>query len=389
MKFLLLHGPNNDFLYESGRMSNWIKRLQLAGISVNPFVMPLKVKGIRMPWHQLDFAWKSKNKDLLNYYDDLARVSEGYDVLLDFGGGNLHPDFLKQLKIITVFQFNDDPEASEHWSKPVAHAYDICAIGNIAAIETYKSWGIEHVYWTPHGFFQDDYKPNKSIDELFTQPRDVDVSLLCERLTLYRKRNVDKYVADFPQGVYYGRGWPKGFLPEKERVPLLQRTKIGINIHNSTGPINYRTYYLPANGILQICDNKSHLGKIYELNKEVVGFDNIDEAIDLTRYYLSHENDRLEIAIAGYKRVLIDYNEVAAFNKIIEAVNVYTKSKENIERNIRVSGSISIPEKENAFQQFLFALKYLKTDMIFKTLNFFHHKLPRYIGVIKNAIHNK
>ena len=89
----------------------------------------------------------------------------------------------------------------------------------------------------------------------------------------------------------HGAGWPKGFLPEKERVPLLQRTKIGVNIHNSTGPINFRTYYLPANGVMQICDNKKHLPMVFELNKEVVGFDSIEEAIDLCRYYLEHDEE--------------------------------------------------------------------------------------------------
>ncbi len=64
----------------------------------------------------------------------------------------------------------------------------------------------------------------------------------------------------------------------------MQRTRVGINIHNSTGPINFRTFYLPANGVLQICDNKSHLGRIFELGREVVGYQEIAEAIELCRY---------------------------------------------------------------------------------------------------------
>ncbi len=267
-------------------------------------MIELDIKGSRWPWHIMDYKWRAGDAQLLAFYDDLARVSESYDVLLNFGGINLHPDFLRQLKIISALFFVDDPEASKYYSQPIAHAYDVCLIGNIAALEMYRSWGIEHVYWVPLGFWDDDFMKEKSFDEIFSQRRDVDVSLLCERLTQYRKRNVDKYVRAFPQGAYYGKGWPNGFLPEKERVPLLQRTKIGVNIHNSTGPINYRTFYLPANGILQICDNKSHLGQIYKLNKEVMGFNNIDEAIELTRYYFAHENERIEIAMAGYKKAV-------------------------------------------------------------------------------------
>jgi hypothetical protein len=73
---------------------------------------------------------------------------------------------------------------------------------------------------------------------------------------------------------------------------------------------------------MQICDNKSHLGAVYELGKEIVGFDTVEECIDLCRYYLAHDRERREIAANGWRRALRDYNEVAAFAwrmRLIEA----------------------------------------------------------------------
>ena len=67
---------------------------------------------------------------------------------------------------------------------------------------------------------------------------------------------------------------------------------------------------------MQLCDNNSHLGQLFELGKEVVGFDTVDEAIDLGRYYLAHERERREIAAAGFARSVRDYNEVAVFRRI-------------------------------------------------------------------------
>ena len=110
-------------------------------------------------------------------------------------------------------------------------------------------------------------------------------------------------------------------LREEEKIPLYQKTKIGPNFHNSTGPINYRLYTLPANGVMQLCDNKSHLGSIFELDKEVVGFNTVEEAIELTKYYLSHENERVDIAVAGWKRALKDYNEYAVFGLVEKFVS--------------------------------------------------------------------
>jgi len=77
---------------------------------------------------------------------------------------------------------------------------------------------------------------------------------------------------------------------------------------------------LPANGVLQICDNRSHLGNIFELGTEVVGYDTIDEAVEYCHYYLAHEDERRCIAAAGFRRALRDYNEVAAFLHVIGAV---------------------------------------------------------------------
>ena len=88
---------------------------------------------------------------------------------------------------------------------------------------------------------------------------------------------------------------------------FLTNTQLGINIHNSTGPVNLRTFYLPANGVLQLCDNKSNLGKIFELDKEVIGFDSIEECIEKCHYYLHHKEEQRIIALSGWKRVLKDY----------------------------------------------------------------------------------
>jgi spore maturation protein CgeB len=232
----------------------------------------------------------------------------------------VHPEFVRQLQCFTVYGCFDDPESSENLSKPVAEAFDLAMVGNIAEIDTYKSWGVRNVRWWPLGFRHDDYDPSLTEQEIIKGQRDIEVALLCERVTRRRRKRLDKFAASFPNGVYYGTGWPAGFLPESQRVPTLQRTRIGINIHHSTGPINFRTFYLPANGVMQICDNKSHLGKIFELGVEVIGYDSIEEAIELTHYYIEHDAERGLIAAAGWKRSTQNYNEVACFKRVMDAI---------------------------------------------------------------------
>jgi spore maturation protein CgeB len=322
MRILIAHGYNETYP-DYNRLRRWMDRLCASGFGISDFYVGMNVRGMRLPFRDLDHRWNVQDRTLLEMYEKLARASEDHDVLINFGGVNLHPEFLRMLKTINVLRFSDDPESSDQVSRPIAPYHDICAISNIAEVETYRRWGVEHAYWVPMGFWHDEYDPSQTSVTIGAGVRDTDVTLLCERVNSYRRAAVDKYSLAFPQGVFRGPGWPDGFLPEDQRVPLLQRTKIGLNIHNSTGPINSRTYYLPANGILQICDNKRHLGQIYELGKEVVGYDSIEEAIELTRYYLAHDDERTGIAVAGFRRALAEYNEVTCFRRLVDIVSRY------------------------------------------------------------------
>jgi len=298
----------------------WLARLRDAGFDVEGVCLTLSPPGPRLSWEELDGKWRRRDPELLAFYETLLRRLEGIDVFLNYNGINLHPRFVEQLSCVTVYSCADDPESSETLSKPVAASYDLCLVGNAAAVDLYRSWGVKNVSFWPLGFRNEDYNPGLDIESILHSHRQHPLTLLCERTSPWRKERLDKFSAAFPQGIYLGPGWPAGFLPEAERVPLLQNSRIGINFHNSTGPINFRTYYLPANGVMQICDNRSFLAQIFELGREVVGFDNVQEAIDACQYYLNHDDERRIIAAAGWKRATQDYSEIAVFNRLISAV---------------------------------------------------------------------
>jgi hypothetical protein len=279
----------------------------------------------------IDRKWKSGDKKLLAMYEQLEKAVENADVFYNPSGIHLHPDFVAKLPVFTVFGCYDDPENSKMLSKPVAAAYDLCLIGNIAEIDTYKSWGVKNVEWTPHGFHPDMCDDSLTYDSILNDKpeRDIDLVMLIDKLASWRRERMDKMDKAFPDSHFYGRGWKRGYLPVGKEVGLLKRAKIGPNFHNSTGPINLRTFYLPINGVMQICDNKSHLGKIYKLNEEVVGFDTVEECIDLCRYYLAHDEERRKIAAAGWQRTVTDYNEIAVFQKfVVENIEKYYNKQE-------------------------------------------------------------
>ena len=147
-----------------------------------------------------------------------------------------------------------------------------------------------------------------------------DVVLCAERRSVWRRRRLELLTAAFPQALCFGRGWPQGQIPDAELHRLYARARIGWNLHNSTGPINRRLFALPAFGVLQICDNKTGLGRIFRLGEEVVGFDTIPEAIELTHYYLAHADEAREIARRGYERFWRDYHAAAYQNHLQRSV---------------------------------------------------------------------
>ena len=294
----------------------YFRRLSDAGFDVEGFCLTLKPPGPCLTFKELDERWRKGDRTLLKMYERLSKALEGKDALINGPGINLHPEFVESLPVFTIFQCFDDPENSANLSRPAAAAYDLSLVGNIAEVETYRSWGVKRAEWSPMGLQPTIYDPTLTYDEVLNGSRDIELFMMMNRLASWRRERVEALADAFPGAHFYGSGWPRGYLSNEKELAFLRRAKIGPNIHNSTGPINYRTFYLPANGVMQICDNKSHLGKIYELDKEVVGFDTIDECIDLCRYYIAHDEERRLIAANGWKRAVTDYNETAIFTRV-------------------------------------------------------------------------
>lgn len=260
-------------------------------------------------WHfpKLDEKWRTKSADLMAMYEALREKLRDKDVLIASGGPMLHPEFVRSLPTFNVWVCGDDPESSETLSKPAAPAFDLALPINIACLDSYRSWGCRHVDWIFHPVRPELCASDLTEEEILTGHREIDAVLLCERVFNLsdRAQRVEHLVRQFPGAFVRGRGWPGGVVDDAHKA--YRNAKIGWNLHNSTGPCNTRTTMLPAFGILQICDNKSNLGKIYELDREAVGFDSLEECVEKTRYYLAHDEERRRIAAAGWKRTLRDY----------------------------------------------------------------------------------
>lgn len=320
MKILLGYSYYKSGVDVKQRIEDWLARMRVKGIHVDPFCLTIDPPNDPIYWPRLDVYWKLGDRRLIGLYERLLKKVAGYDVFINFNGINLHPEFVTKLPVYSVFSCFDDPESSSLLSQPVAKAYDLCMVGNIAEVPRYVEWGAKNSYYWPIGFKDTDYDSTIGTSQIAGNKRPIDVVFLGEKINQWRKDRIEEYASHFPQGAFYGKGWSSGFLPESKRLPMLRKSKIGINMHNSTGPVNLRTFYLPANGVMQICDNKSNLAKIFKLDKEAVGYNTVAEAVAKTNYYLVHEKERAQIALNGWKRALDEYNELAIFKLLISTI---------------------------------------------------------------------
>lgn len=83
---------------------------------------------------------------------------------------------------------------------------------------------------------------------------------------------------------------------------------------------NGRLYQLPMNGVMQICDCKDVLSEVFEPGKEIIGYDTIDEAIELIKYYLENDEERKKIAAAGFRRAIKNYKYSDVMYNILKEV---------------------------------------------------------------------
>ena len=355
MKIIYSWGHTNKELMPllEAQVREWID----AGYDITP-VKDREELGIIRPWspQELDRLYHNRDEKLLKLYDKVERLAETHDIFICNYGNVYHPEFIKSLKkynIYTVICSGDDPENSDYCSKPYVHAFDHAFAWGVnfdehsRIAEKFLQWGARRAGWWPYGVRVDEYDPSLTEEKIYSQKRDIDLvyvgapGIKLERLAKIKKA--------FPQMRIYGMGWGwKAIvgtvllhserkaqtlvnvllgglwhvreLPMDEVVPLYQNCKIGINMHMSFGPSNRRTYQLPANGVMQVCDCPEGLEQVFDIGKEVLVYHSTEEAIELIKYYLEHDDERKEIAAAGFRRTMKDYKRITTFSKAIEEI---------------------------------------------------------------------
>lgn len=294
----------------------------------------------------LDDLYFAKDPGLMALYAEMERriKDAGADCLIVDNVLPYHPEFLRKLNVYKVMRIADGPMSSYDRDFAYLHAYDHVLYHtpgyseDLGLAEKLRYLGAKRIDFWPLALFDEMFDPAKSEDQLFAQERDIDVifvgALFRNKMPVLAKvkkalgsrvmlRGMGSLKSNAYFNVKYGfPGWVRP-IPFEQYVPLYQRAKIGINVHNrgkyTVG--GYRMFDLPGNGVMQICDGEEFLSAFYREGEEVVGYRSADDLIDKVRYYLDHDAERERIARNGYRRVMADHRIGKRLDDLADIVN--------------------------------------------------------------------
>ncbi|NOY65007.1 MAG: glycosyltransferase [Nitrospirae bacterium] len=112
-------------------------------------------------------------------------------------------------------------------------------------------------------------------------------------------------------------------------VKIFNASKININLHSSAvhsgvDPfgdfINPRTFEIAASRAFQLVDTRESLSEFFDIGKEIETFKSLNELRKKIDYYLSHPEERVEIAEAGYRRVLKEHTYEIRLEEMIDFI---------------------------------------------------------------------
>ena len=280
----------------------------------------------------LDNLYFSYHPGLCRMYDDLEKLirDAGADALIVDNCFPYHPDYLMKIDVYKVLRTTDGPLTAYDRDFAYLHAYDHVLYHSpaysrdLGMEEKLRYCGAKRVDFWPLASFDALCDPSKTEEDILSGKRDIDVifigalhsnkmPLLAAAKKALGRRLLLRGVSSFKKNAYFNikYGFPSWVRPVAftDYVPLYQRAKIGINVHNrgdyTVG--GYRLFDLPANGVMQISDGGSYLDRFFSVGKEIVSYENASDLLDKVHYYLAHDKEREEIALSGFRRIQKDY----------------------------------------------------------------------------------
>ena len=257
------------------------------------------------------------------------------DLLLIIKGDHILPDTLKEMKKVlscpvvsyvwdAPFYANDNKqdEYRKFNLKKGIPLYDLIFVFDTSYIDEIRRQGAKEVRYLPLATNPNRYK-EISLTEKDRRDYGYDVCFVGQPFE--SRTELFDSLSCYHLGVF-GDYWRKYFFRKGSNTPAYYRgrasgevvnkiylsSKIVLNIHHphSREGVNTRTFDIPACGAFEMVDYKKDVEKHFEIDKEIVTFNNIDELKSKIDFYLRNEDLRKTISERGKQRILNEHTWV-------------------------------------------------------------------------------
>lgn len=172
--------------------------------------------------------------------------------------------------------------------------------------------------------------------ELFLSKEQIMFHMIRKKMTVIERTAILKLLAEHFQTHLYTQSdttalpqiIPHGYVDYETQMPKIfsqSRVNVNITLRSILSGISLRCLDIMCAGGFLISNYQPELAEYFEDGKEVVLYHSREELLDKIQYYLKHEEERIEIARNGQRKVCEQFDYVRSWEKIF---NIVTENSE-------------------------------------------------------------
>lgn len=222
--------------------------------------------------------------------DFVSKFQRPAHVMMVFRGSGIPPELILNTSYLALLWYQDDVFAAAHAPRDLAfngRFFDLVYCFDYFALDKYHQFGIRNVAWLPLAAATEIY--HKSF-----RPKRYDVTFV-GNIYPNRRALLDRLAAKFNVHVAQAFG--------EEAAKIYSESKIVLNLGIGRTGIQQRVFEVLCSGAFLLTNAIPEAGRLFEDHKHLVYFNN-DNIEALIAYYLEHESEREQIALAGYREAV-------------------------------------------------------------------------------------
>lgn len=334
--------PKQGLSFEYEIFGNIFKKIKGSEVKIFDYKSEIKKKGQKEMNHLLVEKCKEFRPDLI------------FTFLFE---NEIYPETLHKMhkySKVSITWMADDKWRWEIIGKKYCKYFDYVITTDPDSIKKYESIGYKNAILSQWAVDPEIYKDQKL-------KKDIPISFV-GRDNAWRRFVIKELKRRGIEVECYGFGWKNGRVTQHQMVEIFNRSKINLNLSNSVkfnlkylldfnfvwnkdisfarniytifGPqlhtiiskkrkedIKSRFFEVIGSGGFLLSYDVKHLCDYFEIEKELVTYNNIDNLVSKILYYLDEEKTREEIALNGYKRVHREHSYEKRFQKIFNVIS--------------------------------------------------------------------